>query len=222
MDKTGRDGYAKRHIRIEEGSVRRSPVPFTLVGEKEFRLKGPGFPSWNKKEGRTVRKFLRLVNNAEELFVGYLLLIIAFGATFQVIMRYGFNIAYDWFDEWARYLTILVTFVGAGLGVKYGTHFSMEALVQYVPDRFKHLLKVLANLVSCFIMAVVCYYAWVQIGKLYRFEVLTPATQVPMWIPYLPIALFSAVISFRFFLQAAKHGRAIARKEPFDRPGDAL
>ena len=166
-----------------------------------------------------MQKLLKIINDAEELFVGYLLLIIAFGATFQVVMRYGFNIAYDWFEEWARYLTVLVTFVGAGLGVKYGTHFSMEALTQYVPDRFAHLLKVLANLVSSFIMAVVCYFAWVQIGKLYRFEVLTPATQVPMWIPYLPIGIFSAVISFRFLVKAVKHGRAIAQKEPFKRSG---
>ena len=206
---------------MEKASLRAPSVPLALVGDKESRRKGPGFPCWNKKGERTVRKFLKLINNAEELFVGYLLLIIAFGATFQVIMRYGFNVAYDWFDEWARYLTVLVTFVGAGLGVKYGTHFSMEALIQYVPDQFKHLLKVIANLVSCFIMAVVCYYAWVQIGKLYRFEVLTPATQVPMWIPYLPIAVFSAVISFRFFVQSVKHGRAFARREPFAPSGDA-
>ena len=166
-----------------------------------------------------MQKLMKIINDAEELFVGYLLLIIAFGATFQVVMRYGFNIAYDWFEEWARYLTVLVTFVGAGLGVKYGTHFSMEALIQYVPDRFAHLLKVIANLVSAFIMAVVCYYAWIQIGKLYRFEALTPATQVPMWIPYLPIGVFSAVISFRFLVQAIKHGKAIAQKESFKRSG---
>ena len=166
-----------------------------------------------------MRKFLKIVNDAEELFVGYLLLIIAFGATFQVVMRYGFNIAYDWFEEWARYLTVLVTFVGAGLGVKYGTHFSMEALTQYVPDRFAHVLKVLANVVSSFIMGVVCYFAWVQIGKLYRFEVLTPATQVPMWIPYLPIGIFSGVISFRFLVKAVTHARAIAQKASFRRTG---
>ena len=157
-----------------------------------------------------MQKFWKFVNNIEELFLGYTLLVLAFGATFQVTMRYGFGIAYDWFEEWARYLTVLITFVGAGLGVKYSTHFSMEALTQYAPDRFAHLLKVMANLVSSFIMAVVCYFSWVQIGKLIRFEVLTPATQVPMWIPYLPIGVFSVVISFRFFMQAVKHWKDLS------------
>jgi hypothetical protein len=90
-----------------------------------------------------MQKFWKLLNNIEELFLGYTLLILAFGATYQVTMRYGFGIAYDWFEEWARYLTVLITFVGAGLGVKYGTHFSMEALTQYAPDRFAHLVKVI-------------------------------------------------------------------------------
>ena len=164
-----------------------------------------------------MRKAWTIIQNGEELLVGYVLLMLAFGATFQVVMRYVFGIAYDWFEEWARYLTVLVTFMGAGLGVKYGTHFSMEALTQYAPDRLAHLFKVAANLVSSFIMAVACYFGWVQIGKLMRFEALTPATQVPMWITYLPIGVFSVVISFRFLMQALKHVSAIARNEPFVR-----
>jgi len=158
-----------------------------------------------------------IITNIEELGVGYVLLVLAFGATFQVIMRYVFGVAYDWFDEWARYLTVLITFMGAGLGVKYGTHFSMEALTQYAPAPLAHLLKVIANLISCIIMAVAGYFAWIQIGKLMRFGVLTPATQVPMWIPYLPIGLFSVVISFRFLMQSVRHARAIVLREPFTR-----
>lgn len=164
-----------------------------------------------------MRRVLKIIYNMEELFVGYVLLMLAFGATWQVVMRYGFNIAYDWFEEWARYLTILVTFMGAGLGVKYGTHFSMEALTQYSPDWLAHLLKVVANLVASIIMAVACYFAWVQISKLAQYGVLTPATQVPMWIPYLPIGLFSIVISIRFLMQSLEHGKAILDKEPFTR-----
>jgi TRAP-type C4-dicarboxylate transport system permease small subunit len=76
---------------------------------------------------------------------------------------------------------------------------------------------VVANLVASIIMAVACYFAWIQISKLARYGVLTPATQVPMWIPYLPIGLFSAVISIRFFMQSLKHGKAILSKEPFCR-----
>jgi C4-dicarboxylate transporter DctQ subunit len=107
--------------------------------------------------------------------------------------------------------------MGAGLGVKYGTHFSMEAVTQYSPDQLAHSFKVIANLISSFVMAVVCYFSWIQIGKLVRFEVLTPASQVPMWIPYLPICIFSMVISFRFLVESFRHGKSLVLKEPFER-----
>ncbi len=164
-----------------------------------------------------MKRILNIINNTEELCVGYVLLVLAFGATFQVVMRYVFGIAYDWFEETARYLTVLITFMGAGLGVKYGTHFSMEAVTQYAPDWLAHLFKVLANLISSIIMAVVCYFCCVHIWKLIKYGVLTPASQIPMWIPYLPIGIFSAVISFRFFTQSIRHAKAISRKEPFAR-----
>jgi C4-dicarboxylate transporter DctQ subunit len=170
-----------------------------------------------RSEERSMKKILNIINNAEELTVGYVLLVLAFGATFQVVMRYVFGIAYDWFEEWARYITVLVTFMGAGLGVKYGTHFSMEAVTQYAPDWLAHVFKVLSNLVAGLIMGVACYFAWIQIGKLMRYGVLTPASQVPMWIPYLPIGIFSAVIAFRFLMQSVKHAKSIACKEPFAR-----
>ncbi len=163
-----------------------------------------------------MKSFIRRLNKLEELFIGYALLGIAVIATFQVVLRYTTGIAYDWVDEGSRYMTILITFVGAGVCVRYGSHFSMDALVQYSPNRVKHLLKVLANLVSTFAMAVVFYYSWVQIERLHRFEATTPSFQIPMYIPYLPIGIFTLVISLRFLLQTIKHFDGLVHDKPFE------
>lgn len=163
-----------------------------------------------------MKKLIETVNKIEELFIGYALLTIALVATIQVFLRYVFGIAYDWVEEGARYMTILITFVGAGVCVKYGTHFSMEALVQYAPNRIKHLLKVVAHLISAVIMTVVFYYSWIQIGKLHQFGATSPSFQIPMYVPYLPIGIFTAVIALRFFIQAAKHCNAMMRNLPFE------
>lgn len=163
-----------------------------------------------------MKKYVQLLNKLEELFIGYALLAIAVIATIQVVLRYTTGIAYDWVDEGSRYMTILITFVGAGVCVRYGSHFSMDALVQYSPNRVKHLLKVLANLVSTITMAVVFYYSWVQIGKLHRFEATTPSFQIPMYIPYLPIGIFTLVISLRFLAQTIKHFDGLVHDKPFE------
>lgn len=162
-----------------------------------------------------MKNWIQRIQQIEELFIGYALLLIALIATIQVVLRYSFGIAYDWVDEGSRYMTILITFVGAGVCVKYGSHYSMDALVQYVPNRAKHLLKVLANLVSALIMGVVFYFSWVQIAKLFRYEATTPSLQIPMFIPYLPIGVFTAVIALRFLIQAIKHANALVRGLPY-------
>lgn len=169
-----------------------------------------------------MKSFIRRLNKIEELFIGYTLLLIAIVTTIQVFLRYLFGIAYDWVDEGSRYMTILITFVGAGVCVKYGTHFGMDALLQYSPNRIKHLLKVLANLVSSVTMAVVFYYAWIQIGKLHQFEATTPSLQIPMYIPYLPIGIFAGVISLRFFIQVCKHAHALVYNLPFQQEKGVL
>lgn len=162
-----------------------------------------------------MKKIIQRINTVEELFIGYTLLIIALVASIQVFMRYTFGIAYDWVDEGSRYMTILITFVGAGVCAKYGSHFCMDALVHYVSNRFKHLLKAAANLVSALIMAIVCYYGWIQIGKLHQFEATTPSLQIPMYIPYLPIGIFTAVIALRFLIKAIGHANGFVRNLPF-------
>lgn len=166
-----------------------------------------------------MKKLLEILNKTEELFVGYALLAIAVVATAQVFLRYTFGIAYDWVDEGSRYMTILITFIGAGICVRYGAHFSMDALIQYSPNRVKHLLKMMANLVSGLIMTVTFYYSWVQIGKLHRFEATTPSFQIPMYIPYLPIGIFTIVIALRFFAQATKNAQGLIKNSPFRSEG---
>lgn len=163
-----------------------------------------------------MKKLIKHVADIEELFVGYALLMIAVVAAIQVVLRYFFGIAYDWIDEGSRYMTILITFIGAGVCVRTGAHFSMDAVVQYAPNRIKHLLKLAANLVSGFLILVLCYFAWVQISKLRRFGALTPTFRIPMFIPYLPIGIFTSVIAIRFFIQAWKHAIGFVHNTQFE------
>ena len=163
-----------------------------------------------------MEKIFQRIYKFEELFIGYALLGVALVASIQVFLRYTFGITYDWIDEGSRYMTILITFVGAGVCVRYGSHFAMDALVQYSPNRVKHLLKVLAYLVSSVMMAITCYYGWIQIGKLAKFGATTPSFQIPMYIPYLPIGIFTSIIFLRFLIEAVKHADGLIHDKPFE------
>jgi C4-dicarboxylate transporter DctQ subunit len=156
-----------------------------------------------------MKNFLRTLGHIEEMAVGGLLLLLAVGTTIQVFTRYFLGMTFDWFDEGSRYLLVFVTFAGAGMAVKYGAHFSMEAVTQYAPPRMAAALRALANLLSAAVMLVIAWYGWEQTALLARYGMTTASLGMPMWVAYLPIPVFGATIAFRFLLRAWEQVRVM-------------
>ena len=156
-----------------------------------------------------MKNFLRTLGHIEEMAVGGLLLLLAVGTTIQVFTRYFLGMTFDWFDEGSRYLLVFVTFAGAGMAVKYGAHFSMEAVTQYAPPRLAAALRILANLLSAAVMLVIAWYGWEQTALLARYGMTTASLSMPMWVAYLPIPVFGATIALRFLLRAWEQVRVM-------------
>ena len=163
-------------------------------------------------------KVLRfLYQRGEGLMVGYVLFMLAVCSTIQVICRKIWGISFDWFDEGARYLLILITFVGASVAVRENRHFAMDALPQALSLRSAHILKLLASLVSALVMGLLTYYAWLQMMKIAHYGTFSPANSIPMWLPYSPLALISPIMSLRFLRQAGYHFKGIFDERPLSR-----
>jgi C4-dicarboxylate transporter DctQ subunit len=152
-------------------------------------------------------RLLRYWNWLEEVVLGWSLLGLALLAFLQVVLRYAFATGLDWGEEFGRYATVFLTFLGASIGVKHGTHFSVEAVVTALPYRASHWVRSVANLLTAVLFAVVVWYGWNNAAKLRRFGVSSASLRVPMWIPYAPIPIFSAALAVRFLLQALQHAR---------------
>ena len=158
-----------------------------------------------------MKKFLRILGQIEELTVGGLLLLLAVGTTVQVFTRYFLGLTFDWFDEGSRYLVVFATFAGAGMAVKYGAHFSMEAVTQYSPPRVSACMRTLANVISAAVMLIIAWYGWEQTALLARYGMTTASLGMPMWVAYLPIPVFGATIAVRFLHRAWEQARSVFR-----------
>lgn len=161
-----------------------------------------------------VSTFRKAFASFEELSIGGLLLLLAAATTFQVITRYFFDTTYDWLAEASRYLTMLAAFAGAGLAVKHGAHFSMEAMIHFMPERAKAAVRSLAFCISAVVMAVVSYQAYIQISKLAKYGMTTASLGLPMWVAYTPILVFGLVISVRFLIESVKFLRTALKPAP--------
>lgn len=156
-------------------------------------------------------RLLNILNLFEEYLLGLTLLALALFVFVQVVLRYGFHFAFSWAEELGRYATIFLTFLGASLGVKHGTHFSVEALVAHLPARAASLVRCLAHVVSGLFFLLVIVFAWAQIRKLARYGASTATLRIPMYVPYIPIPLFSISIAARFFKAAYDQFQAFRR-----------
>jgi len=164
-----------------------------------------------------MKDFVRKLQTIEEGFAAFSLLGIALLTFFETALRYTMNHTFTWFGEVANYTMIFCTYLAASIGIKYGTHFSMEALTEFVPDRVSHLLKTIAYFISGIVTLLFIYYGTVHLMTLKKFGVTSSAMQIPMYIPYIPIPLFALTMAVRFFTLSHRHLRSCLRGEPFER-----
>jgi C4-dicarboxylate transporter DctQ subunit len=164
-----------------------------------------------------MNSLIKKLNLLEEGVLAYALLAIAMFTFIETLLRYTISYTFTWFNELANYTIIFCTYLGASIGVKYGTHFSMEALTEYCPDSVSHLLKTAAYFISGVMAALFVYYGTKHLFNLKSFGVKSSAMQIPMYIPYIPIPLFSISIAFRFFSLSYQHFSSFRKGEPFER-----
>ncbi len=162
-----------------------------------------------------MNKLIKRLNKAEDFLVAFTLLGVALLTFVETALRYTISYTFIWFGEVANYTIIFCTYLGASIGVKYGTHFSMEALTEFAPDRVSHLIKTFAYLISGCITILFIYFGIKHITTLQSFGVKSSAMQIPMFIPYISIPLFSITMSFRFFVQSYRHFIDFLQNKPY-------
>lgn len=149
-----------------------------------------------------MKRFLLIINRLEEGVLAFGLLGLAFMAFIEVVTRYVFSYSFTWFEEFARYFCVFLTFLGASLGVKYGMHFSMDFVVTRVGSRTGRVMRLTSALISAVLFFTVAWLAWEHAGKMRHFGATSAAMGLPMFWAYLPIALFSFILALRFVHQA--------------------
>ena len=149
-----------------------------------------------------MKRLFDMLDRIENITLVWTILGLAFIGFVQVITRYVFNYSFTWFEELGRYLGVFIAFLGASIGVKTGSHFTMDLLVSHFKRPWQQLTRALtAGLSGVFFFTV----TWVSrkiVLRMYGFESTSPTMQIPMYIAYLPIPIFSGFIGVRFMIKS--------------------
>ncbi len=116
----------------------------------------------------------------------------------QVVSRYVFNYTPSWSEELSRYLVVWTIFIGTAVGVRKNIHIGVDAFIRLAPRWMKVVFEVLLNLIGAAVSGVLIYLAVLFIKDTIDYEQLSPAMQIPMFLPYLamPVGLSFAVVHF--------------------------
>jgi len=149
-----------------------------------------------------MKRIITSLGKIEELTLTLTFLGLALVAVVQVFCRYVLDISFTWFEEAGRYVGIFATFLGAGLGVKYGSHFAMDLLVSNAAPWVRRILQLLIGLLCGSAMLILAQYGFELVANNYKFGNTSAAMQMPMYIAYLPIPFFSTIMALRFYRMA--------------------
>lgn len=151
-----------------------------------------------------MKKVTHFLNNFEEYTCAVLLGIMAVVVFIQVIFRFVVKASLPWSEETSRYLLVWITFLGAAAGVKTGAHVGVEAVTLMLPAKIRKIVNLLGIAICIFFCVSVCIFSFGIISTQMQMTQVSPAMQIPMWIPYAAIPVGMVLMTIRYIQVALK------------------
>jgi TRAP-type transport system small permease protein len=151
-----------------------------------------------------VRALDLLLLRANRLVVIALLAAMAVMVFTNVALRAATDHSILWVEEASRYAMIWLTFLGAGLVLRYGGHIGIDLLHERLPRQ----AAVLRGLIVALLLAFFAFMVWVG-GRyaLLTWGQTTPVMEIPIGAVYLAIPIGFALLIAHLLLMAAPYIR---------------
>lgn len=112
----------------------------------------------------------------------------------EVVSRYLTLSSIAWSDEAARFLFIWTALLGAALGVKDGSHFTILTIVEQFPRTARFLVLVLSAVGASLVFGVMIREGWTLV--MLNRDQISPSLSVSMSVPYLVVPVSGALMLF--------------------------
>jgi TRAP-type C4-dicarboxylate transport system permease small subunit len=111
---------------------------------------------------RIFRRFIDLIEWWAMLLLFLMVVLVCLG----VFFRYVLGASLAWYDEFASYLLVWLTFYGAVVASYHGRHIAFEMVVDRFLRNTRRILEAVAELFVLGFQVVLFYYGWVLTQKM--------------------------------------------------------
>lgn len=140
----------------------------------------------------------------EDYVVFLVFWILAFDIFVQFFTRYVLNNSLSWTEEIARYLLIMVGFIGSILAVRKNSHIMVEFLFRFVPPKFGTILTYCGDVSRMAFFAMLSVICFNLAGKTKQMMV---SIDVPKSAMYYMISVCLAAMAIRSIQVLVRHIR---------------
>lgn len=146
-------------------------------------------------------KLHRVFLKAETLLLVGLLLSLILIAVTQVVMRNVFGGGLLWADAYTRISVLWLAMLGAMIGSRRQNHLAIDAIVRFLPPRWKRITTRLSNGITALICFAAAWFSCEFLAREYDYADIAFAN-IPNWWceAIIPLAFF--VIALRYSLAA--------------------
>lgn len=116
----------------------------------------------------------------------------------NVTLRYLTNFSITWSEEVARYLMIWMTFLGAGLALRFGGHVAITNLQEAMPAQAQRVLRLVIVVLLLAFFAAMIWMGYDYMARM-RFQV-TPATRISFGYIYAAMPIGFLLMSVHLLL----------------------
>ncbi|RAI03276.1 TRAP transporter small permease [Acuticoccus sediminis] len=127
---------------------------------------------------------------------------LAFVVFLQFFTRYVLNNSLGWTEEIARFLLIAVTFIGAIMAVRKGSHIAVEILYRWFPRPLRRVLQTVVDVAAVVFYGALTWYTYQLAGRTFQMMV---SIDVPKSWLYYGIAVCFALMTVYAVIVALRH-----------------
>ena len=123
---------------------------------------------------------LNLIDRCVAAVAGTTVAVTAVLICVNVFNRYVLQSGFVWADEIPGYLLVWITFLGAYLAIRNGSHIAFDVLVAKLPPVPRKIMQALVDLLLIAFLAVLLWLSWKMVGVVGQRRIET--IDIPRWI----------------------------------------
>ena len=140
-----------------------------------------------------MKKFLDVLNKIEDAILASFLAVMVLVIFAETVFRFTGIYTITWSEELARYLMIGIVFLGISRGSRNDSHYGVDNFRKMLPKKMHRPVFLIRTIIVLWFITIIFVQSIYFISGVMRMGQVSPALQIPMWIPYslIPIGFFA-------------------------------